>query len=249
MEKLKKTVLLLPFIAITLIITNPWVVGAESLTASLANMPQSAEIDKTGKLTGAYVELIRALDNITDSKTKIVVAPFKRSILNLIDGRVDFHIPLIEPPDVNSEELPYSFSTITLFQVAFVLYTNKNKTINIDNLKQYNIATDSAHTDFFDFPTQGISCLLCAIKMLDAGRLDGFIFAQNEIDPFIKEYNLKNIHRRLYKNFNVKILLPKGKNREKIDQYFTKGIKALQKQGKYKSLLAPILTPYQEWQP
>ncbi len=215
----------------------------------MASMPLSAEIDEKGQIRGAYVDLVRALDQLTGSKTNIIVVPFKRSILNLVEGKADFHIPLIEPPNTDLTVLPYAFSTQTLFQVAFVLYTHKNKVLDINNLGKYQIATDSAHTQFLDFEAIGISCLSCTLKMVDAARLDGFIFAQNEIDPYIKELGLKNIHRQLYRNFDVKILIPKGAAGKKIDQYLTSGIQALKESGDYDTLLAPLVSPYREWQP
>lgn len=222
---------------------------AETFTASLANMPLSAEVDKKGKLQGAYVELIRAIDQLTGAPTTMKVVPFKRSLKNLISGDADYHIPLIEPPNVDQLDLPYAFSTETLFQVAFVLYTNKNKPLNRAKLGSYRITTDHAHTQFFPFHTKGISCLSCALKMVDLGRVDGFIFAQNEIDPFIKEFGLKNIRRQLYKNFDVKIVIPKGNKGDRLNNYFSKNIQVLKKRGEYDALLAPLLAPYRDWQP
>ena len=200
-------------------------------------------------MKGAYIDLIRAIDQLTGESTHIVVAPFKRSIRNLTNGVSDYHIPLIEPPDADKLDLPYAFSTETLFQVSFVLYTNKNKAIDITKPDQYKIATELAHTNFYPFAVVGISCLPCALKMVEMGRIDGFIFAQNEMDPFIRQLGLKNIHRQLYKNFNVKVLIRKGKNRRHIDQYFTNGIQILKARGDYDRLLAPLLTPYVDWQP
>jgi len=236
------------FIAIIALLVS-FEARADSFSASLAAMPQSAEIDKNGNLTGAYVDLVRALDRVTGSTTKIRVVPFQRSITFLINGDADYHIPLIETPGIDPKSLPYAFSTATLFQVAFVLYSNKNKPLEVNNLGKYNIVTDTAHTGFFPFPVKGENCLSCAIRMVNSGRIDGFIFAQNEIDPFIKKFGLNNVHRQLYKNFNVKVLIPKGTQGKAIDNYFSSGMRILKERGEYKKLLAPILSPYQEWQP
>jgi len=246
MNKAKMVLLLSCFVLFSWLSGN---VHAQSFTASMASMPQSAEIDEAGQIKGAYVDLIRAIDRLTGSRTKIRVVPFKRSILNLIEGKADFHIPFIKPPNTDLKTLPYAFSTQTLFQVAFVLYTNKNKPVDINDLGKYKIATDSAHTGFFDFPITGISCLPCTLNMVNAGRIDGFIFAQNEIDPFIKKHGLKNIHRQFYKNFDVKILIPRGDCGKEIDQFFNSGIQVLKESGEYDILLAPLLSPYREWQP
>jgi len=249
MKYFNKLLISLMVICATFFFIVPMNAFSQSLKASLAAMPLSAVEDKDGNLTGAYVDLLRALDKVTGSQTNIVVVPFKRSIKNLLDGKADFHIPLIEIPGLNQEDLPYTFSSETLFTVAFVLYTHKNRPLDINNLDKYSIATDIAHTEFFPFPTIGKTCISCAMKMVNLGRLDGFIFAQNEIDPFIIQFKLQNIHRQLYKNFDVKILIPKTETGKKIDKYFTDGIKLLKQNGEYDKMLAPIVSPYNDWQP
>jgi len=223
--------------------------SADALKASLATMPLSAEVDSNGNFKGAYVDLIHAIDRLTGTSTHIVVTPFKRSIRNLVTGDADYHIPFIEPPNTDRSKLPYAFSTETLFQVAFVLYTNKERTLDTNNLAKYKIATELAHVSFFPFPASGLSCLSCGLKMVESGRIDGFIFAQNEMDPFISKLGLKKIRRQLYKNFNVKILIPRNKKGKDIDHYFTSGIQTLRAQGVYDHLLAPLLMPYKDWQP
>lgn len=222
---------------------------AEDWRASLADMPLSATQDEAGNMKGAYVELIRAIDKLAGTKTEIAIAPFQRSLHNLSTNSADYHIPLIEIPGSGTKNLPYRFSTVTLFQVAFVLYTNKNMPIDINRLGDFQIGTDRAHTSFFPFKILGLSCLPCGIKMVNVGHLDGFIFAQNEIDPFITEHNLSNIHRQLYKNFDVKIVLPKSAAGRKIDSVFSHYIQELRKTGEYDQIMAPVISPYRNWQP
>jgi len=242
-----QSLLKIMFVAMLLVIS--FSSQAEPLNGSLAAMPLSAEIDNNGEFSGAYVDLIRAIDRIMGEQTNLLITPFKRSIRNLTSGSADYHIPLIEPPNASKLDLPYAFSTETLFQVAFVLYSNKEKPIDTSKLGQYTIATELAHTGFFPFPVDGLSCLSCALKMVESERIDGFIFAQNEMDPFIKTFGLKKIHRQLYKNFDVKVLIPKGEQGKRIDKYFSVGIKYLKARGEYEHLLEPLLTPYKDWQP
>lgn len=238
-------VLLLGFVLIsTLAYAQPI-----QLSATLASLPKSAEITESGEIKGAFVDLIRNLDRVSNSHTNMVVVPFKRSINNLTNASADYHIPLIKIPGIDVQQLPYAFSTQTLFQVAFVLYTHKDKPLDISQLSNYDIVTDSAHINFFPFPITGTPCLPCAIRKVNAGRIDGFIFAQNEIDPFIHQYDLNNIHRQLYYNFEVKALIPKGKVGRIVDEYLTNAIMKLKKEGVYNKILAPVLAPYNDWQP
>ncbi len=249
MRYLNKLSIFLSIVGMMFCLVVPTNIYSQALKASLAIMPLSAEIDKDGDLSGAYINLIYALDRVTKSKTDITLAPFQRSISNLIKKDADFHIPLIRTPQIDEKTLPYTFSTETLFEVAFVLYTHKNKPLDINNLNQYRIATDIAHTKFFPFPVIGKSCLSCTIKMVDKGRIDGFIFAQNETDPFIEQFKLKNIHRQLYKYYDVKILIPKTEEGKTIDKYFSRGIKLLKQNDKFDKILSPLVSPYIDWQP
>ena len=232
-----------------ILIAAPTLAQPKKMTASLAIMPQSAERSDDGRLHGAYVDLIRALDRLYGTETKMIVVPFKRSVRNLVAGLADIHIPLIKIPGMDTDSLPYAFSTATLFQVAFVLYSNSDRPLEMARLNEYEILTDSAHIEFFPFKVKGTHCLPCAIKMVAAGRIDGFIFAQNEIDPYIREFKLTNVRRQLYRNFDVKILIPKGEAGKAIDHYLTEGINTLRERGEYDKLLAPVLAPYKDWQP
>ena len=59
---------------------------------------------------------------------------------------------------------------------------------------------------------------------MDAGRIDGFIFADTSADPIIKKEGLKNIHRELYDVFDVKIIIPKGEKGKATDAFLTETI-------------------------
>lgn len=217
--------------------------------AALAELPLTARLNEDGSMTGVFVELIKAIDILAGEKTTISITPFKRSLRKLETKQADYHIPLIAQPGTNTDDLPYRFSTETLFQVAFVIYSHKDNPLDPSRLGDYEIATDRAHTGFFPFKTTGLSCISCGIRMVEFGRLDGFIFAQNEMDPFIKEFKLYNIHRQLYKNFDVKIVIPKGAEGDKINAYFSRYIPQLRASGDYEKIMAPAIAPYREWEP
>ena len=84
--------------------------------ASLAEMPNSAMIDGDGNMTGAYVELIKAIDRLAGANTHIEISGFSRSLRNPTTGHADYHIPLIQAPGENPEDLPFAYSTETLFK-------------------------------------------------------------------------------------------------------------------------------------
>ncbi len=109
-----------------LLICGIWVLSisapqAADWRASLAEMPQSAMKDTDGNMTGAYVDLIKAIDKLAGTNTKIDILAFSRSLRNLEIGQADYHIPLIEIPNKPKDELLFAYSNETLFQVAFAL--------------------------------------------------------------------------------------------------------------------------------
>jgi len=220
-------------------------VAADTLKASLAKMPVYAE----SKDKGILVDPVKAIDgNLADSVDYQVV-PFKRSMDSVIKGQVQFHLPLIQNPQDNEADLPYDHSTETIFHVNFVLYSNKSKPIDMSNLSNYRIETDAAHVQYFPFKITASANLEGSIRKVDAGRIDGFIFADDAIDPLIKKLGLKNVKRDLYKTFDVKIILPKSAKGGPIDGKLSQAIGALRDSGKYNQIMGMIDHPYGNWQP
>lgn len=217
---------------------------------SLAMMDKSAVFNKkTKKQEGAYIQLLNFLESKSSLKFDKIIYPFERSIENVISKKSDLHIPLIKNPMIPEKQLPYYLSNLTLFEVPFVLYTNKTKDISLKNIKKHSLATDSAHTGFFPFKMSPTHCISCAIKMVNKGRLDGFIFAQAEVDHYIKEFKLTNIRRQLYKNFEVKLVFPKTPRGFKLKECFEKEFSRLKDTGFLKKHLSPVVGEYDNWQP
>lgn len=216
--------------------------GAWAMKASLAEMPVYAE----SKEKGVLVDLLKALQKESKETIEYQVVPFSRSINAVEAGEVDFHMPLIEPLDTKGSN--FSLSKETIFHVNFVLYMNKNKPLDINNLAGKVIETEAAHTPYFPFKTVGSPSIESSLKKLDAERIDGFIFADNATDPLLKKLGLKSISRKLYKRFDVKAVLPL-KNSEKIDQFLSVNIGKLRKTNEYNKIMDVVDQNYNDWQP
>lgn len=230
-------------LASALLFTTP--VTAKELTASLAQMPVYAEsVDK-----GVLVDLVKAIAKESGVTIKHQVVPFARSMDDVINQKVNFHMPLIMPPNASELKLDYDYSTETIFHVNFVLFSNKNKPLDPAKLASYKLETDRAHTQYFPFPIEPSTNIESSLKKLDAGRIDGFIFADFASDPIIKQSGLKNIHRDLYKVFDVKIILPKGARGGEVDKFLSSTIQSLRKNGTYDKIMGPIDMKYDNWQP
>lgn len=218
---------------------------SEDLTAGVAQMPIYAE----SATKGVLIDFVKALSEESGAPIKIMILPFSRSLQFVKNHRVDFHLPLIEAPYASGRALDFDFSTETLFHVNFVLYDNKNNPVDINALNELNIETDHAHKEYFDFDIRPSACMECSIKKLNTGRIDGLIYSDMAIDPLIKRYDLGNIQRRLYKRFNVKIILPKGARGGELDLMLTQTINTLRRNGKLKQVMEAVDQPYVNWQP
>jgi polar amino acid transport system substrate-binding protein len=239
-----KSIVFITFSFVVLVLHTP-AVFAENYTATLAQMPVYA----VSKTEGVLVDFIKALESVTGSTIDYDVTVFARSMNNVITGKKDFHIPLIKNDLIPEDKLPYSFSTETIFHVNFVLYTLKGSPVNLDNLSQYKVETDRAHVDYFPFKTIPSNSPDQSLNKLHIGRIDAFVFADNATDPVLKQLGFTNIQRRLYKKFDVKIILQKNERNKKIDDMLTEAIKKLRKSGKMAEIMDKIDKPYNNWQP
>jgi polar amino acid transport system substrate-binding protein len=220
-------------------------VTAEELRASLAKMPVHA----LSKSEGIQVDLVNAIAAVSGYDIDIDVYPFARSIDNVISGSADFHIPLIKNEVIPASELPYAYSTETIFQVNFVLYTKKGSEVNKENLANFSIETERAHVDYFPFKLSPSNSIEQSLKRLSLGMIDGYIFADTSTDPLLLKLGYNNISRSLYKVFDVKIVLSKNENGKRIDDILSKSIQTLKANGRLQRIEESVNFPYDNWQP
>ena len=87
------------------------------------------------------------------------------------------------------------------------------------------------------------------MKKIDAGRIDAFIFAQEESDFVIRNLKLGKIYRAPYQSFDDGIVLAKGPHGDVIDRILTNAVKKLQETGSLQKLYGAVHQPFVEWQP
>ncbi len=230
---------------ILLVVLTPYKVFADRYEVALAEMPVHA-ISKT---QGVQVDFVKAIEKLTNNQIIINLYPFARSISKVIKGQVDFHIPLIKNNLIPDEKLLYYHSSETIFNVNFVLYTIKGNGVTLKNLSQYRVETDRAHVAFFPFKTIPSSKIEQSLKKLNLGRIDAYIFADTSVDPVLKKLAFKNIQRMFYKEYEVKIILPRNKHGLLVDKMLTDAIKKLRASGKLQEIFSSVNQPYDNWQP
>jgi len=218
---------------------------AADRVVTFGKLPQLAE----SKDKGILVNMVKELDKAMGGTSEIGVFPFPRSVDNVTSGKAAYHLPELEDPKTDPASLPFDLSEAKFFEVPFVLYSNKGKNFTVKDLAGKKIETSAAHVRYFKFKIGGSSCFECSLKKVDAGRIDGFIFAMWEMDGLIKKNKLKNIKRELYQMFDVRAILPKGQRGGATDKYLTEGVAKLTASGDYAKLMGPLLKGYVEWQP
>ncbi|MDM8552263.1 transporter substrate-binding domain-containing protein [Desulfobacterales bacterium HSG2] len=223
----------------------PFAVLADEYKATLAQMP----VYVISETEGVIVDLVKAIERMTENQIAIGVYPFARSMLNVIKKRADFHIPLIKNDIIPEEKLPYYYSAETIFHVNFVLYTVKESGVTLNNISQYKVETDRAHVDYFPFEMIPSSKIIQSLKKLHVGRIDAFVFSDVATDPILRKLGYTEIQRIPYKRFEVKIILPKTEHGKQVDRMLSDAIQELRKSGKLKEILGTVDQPYDNWQP
>lgn len=220
---------------------------ARDLSGYIGQLPVLAESNDKGLL----VDFFKAMKKeYTAGKINFEVVPLERSLQNLVAGRSDFHAPLLKDTTRTEEQLGFAYSDETIFEVYFVLYTNrKNKEINLKNLNRFRIETDVAATRFLDPHFKPSSCLECSLKKVNLGRIDGYIFAGLECDTTINKLKLKNIKSQLYQKFEGKIAIPRGAKGKEINAILTGVIAKTKSTGAHQKTLGQILDYYKSWKP
>lgn len=240
----RRLMLLLGVLAGWAMLITPNTLAAKELRVSMAQLAVLVENQDKGVL----VDLIKAMMSLyPDSTLKLSVSPFARSISNVTSGQADMHLPLIRAP--SEQDLNFSFSKASFWPVNFVLYHHKDKPLDLSKLGSYQIETDLAHINYFDFKPAGSSNIPGSLRKLDLGRIDGFVYADSVTDPILKELGLKNIRRTLYKVFDVAAVLPKGTAEGPLDQMLIEGLAKLKADGRYQAIIGPVAQPYDNWQP
>ena len=240
-----KTILLL------LISTNT--INAKDYIISVGKLPLYSE----SKDKGILIDVIKAMDEeYKEGKFIIEVYPFGRSIDNVVKGKADFHFPTIGKNIWSKEDDKYEKkllkqgirrSSCSLTKTHFALYSNTSKPkLDLSNLQNKKIETDSGHTIFFHKNMGSTTCLPCSVEKLSVGRIDGLVFASREIDKMIKDDGFKNIRRQDFKIFGSKFILPNGKKGEEIDKLLKTLIKKMIKNGKLSKVAKPYTDYFQE---
>ncbi|MFM4991971.1 ABC transporter substrate-binding protein [Aeromonas veronii] len=219
------------------------------LNAHLGELPGLINADKTGP----FVDLVHAIDDLyPDVTIKITIYPIARAMAGVISGKADLGLPAIRNlKDIDM--LAYRFSTRSFGKVAHVIYSNTAYPVTTD--MAYGIVPTKrdllieAVPDYMPFPVQRSMSIEQSLRKLSRGRIDAFVWAQEEADLMLKQLGLTNIRREFFGDFEDVFIIQKGAAGDEMDEFLRQAIDQLAATGKLAEIYEKIHRPYVEWQP
>ncbi|WP_146061720.1 transporter substrate-binding domain-containing protein [Aeromonas oralensis] len=219
------------------------------LNAHLGELPGLINADKTGP----FVDLVRAIDDLyPEVSIRITIYPLARAMAGVIAGTADFSLPAIRNLQ-DADLLPYRFSTRSFGKVTHVLYSNTDHLITPD--MAYGIVPTKrdllieATPGFLPIPLQRSMSIEQSLRKLARGRIDAFIWAQEEADLMLRQLKLTNIHREHLGDFEDVFIIAKGPAGDETDRFLGEAIDRLAASGKLAEIYSRLHRPYVEWQP
>ena len=222
--------------------------GAENFKVAIMKLPVVAE---------TYKNLFLAIGDATGNTFKCEIVPPARAMNMLENKQVDIQAPSIKAGNAGANSMAKAdFSTQSLFPVAFVLYTNTGKPLDITSIKngnsgKYKIEADGSNINQFGFKAIFSGDPGQSFKKLDAGRIDGYIISQNVGDGTLKSLKLNKVRRQFWDNFYATFALQKGQAGGKLDNILADGIKKLRSNGKFEQIMGEDMrqSKFNNWQP
>lgn len=239
-------------VIVWLLVAGVWATfdaAAEDRVASIGD--SSPDLSGAGgkRVYGKLVDLVHALDRVTNSSTKIVIRPFARSLKETADGAADFHIPLIQNNGLPAPEGLSYVMEVDFGHAQFVIYSRRQapldaRTLSVTN----NIEAEPGHELLFPFPVNVTHCVPCSLDKILLGRTDALIVSSDVVDPLLSDPKYKGIHRAFYQMYPIRALVPANTDSTATRRYLIDGVRRLKKSGELWKILQSN-QPYSDWQP
>ncbi len=133
---------------------------------------------------GPFIDLIRALDQTYPAgRLDITLYPEARALKTVVDGSSDLVFPLLRENQGVAAQLPYRFSSESFGKVSFVLYSHVERKLTALDIAKA-IAEDRPLAIIgpqeLGIPVQQFNGFEAAFARVEAGRVDGLVWAQEE---------------------------------------------------------------------
>lgn len=207
---------------------------------------------------GPFPEMMQALLSHTDKNVSLEAFPLARAVFNVIDGDADFMIPTIRGREGRNEKRNYRFAKEKFGSVTFVLYTNDTKKISRTTIEAaltkneplpYVLegpALSGNPLGDLLYPSNDVAL---SLQKVQKGRIDGFIWAQEESDAALRKLKLANIRREHWADFDDTIIVALGPRGDQADIVLSEAIRKMRAAGELEKYYKKIHRPYEDWQP
>ena len=203
---------------------------------------------------GPFIKLIEGISHeYRGGRITLQALPVNRVTANVSNGVADFGFPELRLSADFDAKMPWRVSQASLGQVSFVLYTHKKRPlskaqIQAANPKSFSYAIHAPSIPW-GFPTENMVTFDGTFKMLNSGRIDGFLWAQEEADLVLQKLKLSQIRREFYAVYDDVFILPRTPRGDFVDQLLTELITKLRGNGRLQALYERVHRPYSDWQP
>ena len=184
--------------------------------------------------------------------------PFARMFNMIQSKQANFGTPILFLKDPNAiKQLPFDYSTVVIDRMCFILYTNKSKAIEVDNLKngnskKYQIESDIGNMQMFNFATTPSTNVFASLKKVNDGLIDGYIMGIAPTDDILKanKDSMKNIKRQLWDIYDMGFIIQKGAKGGQDDKLLSAGMKKMFDSGKFRKIMGDTsaVETYVDWQ-
>jgi len=223
--------------------------GPYDRTASVGDSsPAAAQADPAAPYRN-LVRVIEAMDRATNTRTRVVLRPFARSLQETAAGQADFHLPYIQqdgappPPGLSYvEEVDFGLT-------HFVVYSRKSEPLDARSVVAAAVVeVEPGHDRLFAFPVRPTVCIPCSLDKVLQGRADALVVAAATVDPLLGDPKYRAIHRALFGSFPMRALVPSAGDSRAARRYLADGVRRIKASGELWRLL-PGNRPYVDWQP
>jgi polar amino acid transport system substrate-binding protein len=206
--------------------------------------------------TRFYMDMLNALAEEMDIKLDIKIYPSARADYLIATNRVDMVVPVLDAEDFARPSRRCDYGSAILYESAFILFSAKGKSIDINSLKngnsrRYSIEADIAIADQLGFSASPSTTIEGSLGKVNEGKIDGYIFSQTSTDPIARKLSLPNVKRQLYANYHLHYALKKGERDGSLDKLIAEGISKMKNNGKYERIMGKLIAAarYSDWQP
>lgn len=208
---------------------------------------------------GPLIDLLQAIGRqYSGGKITISAYPPGRVMADINSGTTDLALPFVRLYPGADAQLKHRYSTQGYGQVTFVLYSRKSHRVHPDDLRQaraklkpgerFPYRVESALFDW-GFPTIPFTDMGSALRKLEAGHTDAFLWAQEEADAELRKLGFTDIVRTSFGAYDDTLAVTRGPRGDMVDKILSQALGALHASGELQKLYSKIHLPYDPWQP